>query len=220
VTQYFLRCQTPCFAFLAFLLAMLGYVAEMAFSADRKEVTVVEFLGEDGKPISEASFYLYELKEGRFHNAIFRDYSLGKSSQVELQGLPDDYMIGLVSRSNYYKKFWKKDEINLNTGLNKVSMEKSGVVSFDFVYIDKNIPQPIVIAFYRKGKNGVFKLVGGEGLLGGNKMTFEVDGLVPGQYQFELKDTYDSDKTYWRSADTVVKEAEVVYLKHLFAESP
>ncbi len=64
----------------------------------------IQFLGEDGKPVPNARFYLYERRNGEFNRALFRGHRLNAEATIELESMPAEFTIGVVSSESFY--YW------------------------------------------------------------------------------------------------------------------
>ncbi len=65
----------------------------------------IQFRGEDGKPIPNAGFYLYERRNGEFKKALFRGHRLNKEATIELESMPAEFTIGVASSESFYEWF-------------------------------------------------------------------------------------------------------------------
>ncbi len=197
--------------FLAFALALSANHTAVGCQADDQPY-VIEFQGEDGKSIPHAEFYLYELHKGQFRQALFRGHSLGVDAKIELKEMPEEFMLGIADRQSFYHQFWYAGQIKIVRGLNSIRVTKTGVVTIDFGFVDPKIPNPLVVPYYRRNEKGNYVQVSGIGIFLGPGRPFEIEGLAPGDYKFELKEDYQSPNVYWQASDVVVKAGEVTKL--------
>lgn len=222
-----IRCTIPMSAVVALLFAT-------AVGAEPKAATyVIQFVGENGKPIPDARFYLYEKAEGRFQKALYRGYGLGDAAEITIQSLPDEFTIGVASHEHFYEQFWDGkgrtlkplfpcyEPVNLSPGRNVIRVEQTGGVSITFAHVDQEIQNqrensPVLPYYYRSAK-GEYVLCGGIGIWPAVGKPILIHGLPPGDYKFELKPNYDSNDVFWVVSDIAIRKRNVTEIKNVGA---
>ena len=182
------------------------------------------FVGEDGKPIPNARLYLYEMVKDGFLRAIYRDREMNTSATFTCDTLPKEFLIGVTDSQNFYKRFWRSQDIVIRRGNNTLKLEKSGVVSLVFSAVDLAIAQqqarsPVVM-YYKQSANGTYEVAGGIGGWPRPGLPIEIDGLSPGEYRFELKPSAEAQIAFWKSDSVQVAAGKVTSLVDLKAAAP
>lgn len=184
----------------------------------------VQFVGEDGQPIPNLKFYLYELRDGNFHRAIHRDFSLGKNATIALDALPTEYMLGIENREQYYCRWWDTGEFSIDERRITCRVEQSGAVGFTFTAARPKdfhaTGNPMVLAYYRKKPTGDYEFAGGVGVFLQLDKEFTIHGLVPDDYRFELKKDYESTVVFWSVENVALQKRVTVHLANLVAVRP
>jgi hypothetical protein len=181
----------------------------------------VSFVGEDGKPIRDASFFLYETKGGEYSRALFRFHKLSRDATIVLNELPAEYMMGIASDKYFYHRFWEPGEIELARGSNVIPVEQTGAVSLLFSHVDDAIrtqrgSSPVILSF-RKSDDGEYKPCSGIGGWPAVGRPIDIAGLRAGIYRFQLKSTYEAKNSYWEIENVPVSKGAIRLLGDLKA---
>lgn len=182
-------------------------------ACDTKSVSV-QFLGEDGKPLKGAQFYFYEMRNGERIKEIYRGYEMSDESTISLSSVPDEFMIGVVSREREYYYFRTDRQQPLVTGHNVIRLNKTGAILVEFSHVDREIlnrqKPPVILCYLRRGVH--YELASGLGV-GEVKKAHLVEGLLPGVYRCQLRAAADSELVYWSRDEVIVRKGETTELR-------
>lgn len=208
------------------LLIVFG--AAICSADDRADESYTfQFVGEDGKPVSNCFFMLVDdTKWPTFEQerVLYREKSLGPEATITIKTLPVSFWMQVKKPSEYYDSTWRRWQLMLPPGKHVLKMEKTGIAEFEFE-VDR--PQefwvqegPVVLAAYRKSFAGDYVSWGGIGLLGVDGVPRQITGLAPGEYKFELRKEYTGDRVYWSQDKVLVKGGETTSLRNLKVKCP
>ena len=105
-------------------IAVLAFLSKATcFGDDNDDALSIQFVREDGKPIPEALFYLYERKNGEFQRALYRHHKMDDSARITLETIPKEFTIGVVSSKHFYHTFWDSPDIAIKSGTNVIKVK-------------------------------------------------------------------------------------------------
>ena len=188
---------------------------------DKPRPYSITFIGEDGQPIRDAKFFLYETRGGDFWRALFRFHKLSRNATIVVNELPAEYEMGIASDKYYYHRFWQPGAIELARGDNVVRVEQTGAVSLLFSHVDgairrQQLISPVILSF-RKNDDAEYELCGGIGGWPDVGDPIDIPGLSAGIYKFQLKSTFEAENSFWEVEDVPVSKGQIRLLGDLKA---
>ncbi len=194
----------------------------------------IQFLGEDEKPIPNTLFFLYEMADGHFVRALYRDHKMTLDSRITLESLPESSRMGVISNDHFYYQWWHgiggmfrptfdcQPNVHLVTGVNIIKLEQTGRVAVTFSHVDpillSRIDTSPLLVYSRMSPLGSYVRCGGIGTWPRAGEPINVCGLPPGDYRLELKPSYASDTVFWSVSGLAVQKRTLTDLKDLSAQ--